>query len=411
MRDVIISREDAATAMMNNSQPNKTEKLSDFATLCAWMIVSISMAALAYAQFGQDFRGYYAAARVLLSGGNPYDYFQVAPVLEEVTGRVGNNPFYYPLWFGWSVAPLALMPFQIARAAWILINLVVWIFGLTRLQAFFDFPRKGWRMWSMNLLATFLFAWMTWKFEQTGILLFAITVETLLAYKNKQWTRMGIFLAAALIKPNIMLLPVAIMSLWLIRNKNFRPVILMSALLLGLVIVTTILTPNWYEPFLRPNFGQGLTEVLDGPEKTTGVRLNTTLMDWLKMFGIPDVARYVVYGIFILVCVFIVTRTVWKSESFTQVTVIALLVNFAITPYALQYDFPPLVIPMFWALALSRDVTSTNIPVFLIAFITSVLIWERPISDGYWIVIGLSLLVVWSMKAIQPQRRGVIVSI
>ena len=72
----------------------RNEKLADFATLIAWLTASISMAVIAYTQFGQDFRGYYAAARVLLNGGNPYDYLQVAPILMDVTGRIGNNPFY-----------------------------------------------------------------------------------------------------------------------------------------------------------------------------------------------------------------------------------------------------------------------------------------------------------------------------
>lgn len=385
---------------------NKNEKFADFATLCVWIIASLSMAVIAYSQFGQDFRGYYAAARVLLQDGNPYDYFQVAPILMEVTGRIGNNPFYYPLWFGWFIAPLALLPFQIARAIWMFLNLVIWIFGLTRLHKLLGLPGTGWRTWSMYLLATFIFAWMTWKFEQTGILLLAITVEVMLAYKNKHWMRMGIFLAAALIKPNIMLFPFAIMGLWLLRNKLFRPVIVMSVLLVGLVIVTTILTPNWYQPILQPNFGQGLTEVLDGPNQTTGIRLNTTLMDWLKMFRIPETIRYAVYGIVLIACVVMVTRTIWKSDSFMEVAVIALLVNFAITPYALQYDFPPLVIPMFWALAISQNAPSKTIPVILIVSITSVLIWERPISDGYWIVIGLSLLVAWSTRTNLTLLRG-----
>lgn len=377
------------------------EKLADFTALCAWTIVGISMAVIAYAQFGQDFRGYYAAARVLLEGGNPYDYFQVAPVLQEVTGRVGNNPFYYPLWFGWFVSPLTLMPFQAARAVWMAFNLIVWTVALLRLRRLLDFPRLGWRTWSLNLLSTFIFAWMTWKFEQTGILLFAICVETLIAFRDRQWDRMGILLAAASIKPNIMLIPVGIMALWLVRRKIFRPVVVMSAVLVGLIAVTTLLTPDWYQPILRPNFSQGLTEVLDGPGRTTGVRLNTTLMDWLKMFQVPEGMRTVLYAVVILLALWVSFKTIWNSNSFIEVTVTALLVNFAVTPYALQYDFPPLTIVLFWGLALAVRAGSVKIPALLVAMIASVLFWERPISDGYWIVIGLCLLVLWAVKKSQ----------
>lgn len=386
---------------MTETGGGRFEKLADFTALCAWMIVGISMAVIAYAQFGQDFRGYYAAARVLLEGGNPYDYFQVAPVLQEVTGRVGNNPFYYPLWFGWFVSPLTQMPFQAARAVWMAFNLIVWTVALLRLRTLLDFPRLGWRTWSLNLLATFIFAWMTWKFEQTGILLFAICVETLIAFRDRQWDRMGILLAAASIKPNIMLIPVGIMALWLVRRKIFRPVVVMSAVLVGLIVVTTLLTPDWYQPILRPNFSQGLTEVLDGPGRTTGVRLNTTLMDWLKMFQVPEGMRTVLYAVVILLALWVSFKTIWNSNSFIEVTVTALLVNFAVTPYALQYDFPPLTIVLFWGLALAVRAGSVKIPALLVAMIASVLFWERPISDGYWIVIGLCLLVLWALKKSQ----------
>ena len=355
------------------------------------------MAVIAYAQFGQDFRGYFAAARVLTEGGNPYDYYQVAPILLETTGHVGNNPFYYPLWFGWMLSPLVFLTYTSARAAWMTINLVLWIIGLIRLQGLMNFPRNGWQTWLLNLLATFIFAWMTWKFEQAGILLFAITVEIMIAYKNNRWLPMGIYLSAVLIKPNIMLLPAAILCLWLIRNKIFRPVLIMTGVLFSLIIITTVLTPKWHQPIFQSNFGQGLTEVLDGPNQTTGVRLNTTMLDWLGMFRIPGGMQIVIYGITIVTALALIGKLIWHSKSFMQVTVIALLVNFAITPYSLQYDFPPMTIVLFWSLALALKAKSIKLPAVLIIFIASVLFWERPISDGYWIVVGLCAMVFWSL--------------
>ena len=121
--------------------------------------------------------------------------------------------------------PLSLLPFQIARAVWMLINLALWLFGLIRLQQMLGFPRPGWRGWLVHLLATFIFAWTTWKFEQIGILLFVIAVELLIAYQKRQWIGLGIFLALALIKPNVMSIPVAAIGVWLVRRQIRRPVI------------------------------------------------------------------------------------------------------------------------------------------------------------------------------------------
>lgn len=385
---------------------NSKENLFNFTALCLWLITSVTMAAFAFLEYGQDFRGYFAAGRVLLEGGNPYDYAQVARVLVDVTGRAGNNPFYYPLWFGWIVAPLSLLPFQSARALWMVINVALWIAGLFRLQQFLGFPRNGWRNWLWNLLATFLFAWTTWKFEQTGILLFVIIVEILIAYKSAHWNRLGFFLALALIKPNITLLPVIALGSWLIRMKNWSPVLVAGIVLIVLMLITTILTPAWYRPVAQPHFGQGLTEVLDGPDQVTGTRLNTTLLDWLKRFSIPPTARNVIYGMTVIAGVWILLRCIWKSNSILDVTATALLVSFAITPYALQYDFPPLTMPMFAAVAAADPSRSKWVATILLTFITSVLLWERPISDGYWIVIGLCILAAWvaqSSKSMSQQ--------
>jgi hypothetical protein len=375
------------------------KKLLDFAALCLWILASIAFAAYVFLAFGQDFRGYYAAARVLLEGGNPYDYTQVARVLIDVTGRAGNNPFYYPLWFGWFFVPFNLLPFQSARAVWMFFNWALWIFGLFRMQQLLDFPSKGWRGWMLYLLATFIFAWTTWKFEQAGVLLFVLTIEILIAYKKEQWSRMGIFMALALIKPNIMLLPIAALCLWLILNSKWQPVRAALITLLVLIIITTVLTPNWYQPFFKPDFGQGLTEVLDGPGQVTGERLNSTLLDWLKWFSVPRNARNGIYGLVALTGLLILGMIIRKSDSIMDVSVVSLLITFVITPYALQYDFPPLVIVLFWALAGLSCAKVKLIPILVVGFITSVLIWEHPISDGYWIVLGLCALTFLARKS------------
>jgi hypothetical protein len=380
---------------------NSRERLVDFAALCFWILASIAFAVYLFIAFGQDFRGYYAAARVLLERGNPYEYARVARVLIDVTGRAGNNPFYYPLWFGWFFTPFSLLPFPTARAVWMLCNWALWILGLFRMQQLLDFPSRGWRGWLLFLLATFIFAWTTWKFEQAGVLLFVITIEILISYQKEQWNRMGVFMALALIKPNIMLLPIAALGLWLLRSKKWTPVRTTLLVLLALIVITTVLTPDWYRPFFQPHFGQGLTEVLDGPGQVAGVRLNSTLLDWLKWFSVPATLRYGIYLIAVLAVLWILWHTIQISQSVLEVAAVALLASFVITPYALQYDFTPLVFVLFWALAQAQKAKGTWVPILIVVFITSVLIWERPITDGYWIVIGLVVLMIWMKRGVK----------
>ena len=77
----------------------------DAAGLSLLLTTALVAVYASYRWFGQDFRGYYAAARLVLVGGNPYDYSQLAPVLFQLDGRVGNNPFYYAPWSALAFTP------------------------------------------------------------------------------------------------------------------------------------------------------------------------------------------------------------------------------------------------------------------------------------------------------------------
>ena len=377
--------------------PSHLLSSANFAALCAWIIASIFMAISSFLWFGQDFRGYYAAARVVLSGGNPYDYHQLAPVLLNVTGYVGNNPFYYPPWFAWCITPISWMPFEIARGIWMVFNLALWVIGLWLLSKLFDWPKVGWSRWLIYLLVTFIFAWITWRYEQTGILLFILLIGALLALQNKNWNWAGIWLALLLVKPNITFILVVTIVIWLIRHGNWQPVIVMCTLTIGLLFASTVTIPDWYQPFFQSDFGEGLSNVLDGPEVVVGIRINTTLNDWLQMFGVGDEIVNVIYALAIVIGIIVLITIILKSESLIQVTVVALLVSFAITPYALQYDYPPLTLVLFWATALYAHSKWVKIgKSAIILFIVSVPFWERPISDGYWIVVALIFLTILS---------------
>ena len=245
---------------MDTEMENKTSmtRRLNFAALSAWLVASITMAYTALLWFGQDFRGYYAAARVVLVGGNPYDFQSIAAVLLENTGRIGNHPYYYAPWFAWFIIPFSWFPFEAARALWMIFNLTLWMISLWQLSNLLQWPKPGWGRWLTYLLATYIFAWHTWRSEQTGIILLALFVATLSALKRKKDWLAGVLLVLLLIKPNITLLPVIAISFWHIRQRNWRPLISMGMLTLVFLIVSFIVTPNWYQPFFEPGFFNGL---------------------------------------------------------------------------------------------------------------------------------------------------------
>jgi hypothetical protein len=166
-----------------------------------------------------------------------------------------------------------------------------------------------------------------------------------------------------------------------------------SFVLAGLVIVSTLITSNWYDPLFKEGFGAGLTSVLDGPDQVVAYRINSTFPDWLGTVGLAKEIRYASYGGFLILGLSWFAVAVWKSDSILHAASVSLLVSFALTPYALQYDYPPLVIPFFWSLRESfATAAGRRTALVLAGFILSVIFWQQNISWAYWMVVGLVVL-------------------
>jgi hypothetical protein len=222
-------------------------------------------------------------------------------------------------------------------------------------------------------------------------------IALLTTIRNEKWGWTGLWLALMLIKPNITLIPVVVIIIWLFRRGKWRPIKTMVFILTGLLLVSTAITPNWYQPFLKAGFGNGLGYTLDGPNNIVGVRINTTLMDWLSIYGFTRTWQIVFNIIAAFIGGFLILLVLLRSKSLLKTVIVSLLVNFVVTPYALQYDYPLLTLPLFWATALFTHFRKAKwVGWVLHGLIASVLIWERPISDGFWIVIGLVVLSAWS---------------
>jgi hypothetical protein len=388
------SHADKSTIKLNTEDVSWTKRLN-FAMLTVWLLVGVALSVFALVRFGKDFRGYYAAAEVLISGGNPYDYNLVAQVLLEVTGIMGNNPYYYPPWFLWIFLPLTALSFPIARVIWMAVNFILWNVGLWQLNKLTGWPRIGWQLYGLFAVTTCCFAWITWKYEQAGILVFVMLVLLIISIQEGKTIWSGIWMALLLIKPNITLIVVAGVGLWLFRKGQWRTVLVAMVTLLVLLSISTWITPDWYEPFLQEGFGQGLSVVLDGPDKVIGLRLNTTLLGWLTMLGVERQFHSLIYGISILLGVAVFLWTVHKSSSPLQLISILLLISLALTPYALQYDYAPLAIALFWALSLCAfSYRALIAALILLGFIFSIIFWQENIAWGYWMVIDLIIMAI-----------------
>jgi hypothetical protein len=184
-------------------------------------------------------------------------------------------------------------------------------------------PAPGWRRYALFALATFSFAWITWRYEQAGILVFFMLVELILSIHSQKWIRAGIWMALLLVKPNITLIVVTGISLWLLRKAQWQPVLVMLLTLVVLLSVSTAITPNWFQPFTEDGFGRGLTVALDGPDQVVAIRINTTFLDWLRTLGIEPPWNRLLYGLAICIGIIVYFWSVYRSNSFVELTSVA----------------------------------------------------------------------------------------
>lgn len=377
--------------------PEAWLRLLDFASLMAFLMLLAGMVWATFSIYGVDFRGYYAASKVLLDGGNPYDYQQVASVLFEISGRVGNNPYYYPPWFAMAIVPLALLfPFQQARIAWLIINVLLLWTGMHLSLAALEWEMRGWRRWLTYISLAYLLAWICLRFEQAGILLFFFLSLALWALRGNNYILAGIALALLLTKPSVTLLVFGILLLANWQRGNHRVIICTLGSLTILFIASTLVLPGWFLEPLKPDFGLGLAYVLDGPGVIVARRINSTFLDWSAALGFEGNPARVAYASLAVLCLLLIWRAFRRGDEMNYLASLGSALGLVVTPYALQYDYPILAFPLLW---IYQALVQTQgwrrlLSIAILGVIFSVLLWERPMSDAYWIPLGVSLLLI-----------------
>jgi hypothetical protein len=392
----------------------------DFAALTGWLAGSLFMAYSALVFFGQDLRGFYAAAVVLRQGGDVYDFPTVFAAMQSATGLVTSNLYYYPPWLAMAFVPLALLPFPAARVVWMVINLLAWCLGLFVLTRALGWPRvkAPVERWLIYFMATYLFAWLTWRYEQLGVVLFLLLALALGAIESGREAWGGVCLALLLTKPSITGPIVAALLLWLALRRRWPALVGFGAAGAALAAISLPFVPGLLAHFRDPQFLRGINYAFNADGTIQAVRINTTLKDWLNGYHLSGSMQTGTYLLVAVAGLLGLGWVVWRSPSPWPVAAVGALVALCLATYALQYDYPPLTLTLFFGLReLARRPPAVRwAGAVLILGVLSVPFWERPISDGFWIVIGLTGLLallalsrrpLFAPRPAQPGRSAV----
>ncbi len=377
----------------------------EFAAFALFLVTSVSLAWMAYSFGGVDFGVYYAAGRVMLNGGNPYDYSQLAGEIVSSTGAL-NNPFYYAPWFAWAMSVLALLPYEFARLCWAVVNVGLWYWGLFNLSKLIEWPPAGWRRWGAYLFATIIFAWSTWGSEQVGVTILFLVTVLLLSYQQSRQILTGFFMALILFKPNVTGFPGLVLAAWLISRREWKPVISMIVSLSGFLVISLFMSPGWYLALMQPDKLTGLSYTLNENGAAQTLRYVSTLPGWLASYGVTGVFACVIYVFAALLGIIFTTCLVKKSKDMTALTAYSFLVNFALTPYALFYDYSVLVVTLFYLNArLSLRPMLTRLQRLMNGLVIASLFVGDNISFRYWIVVIFILSGISLLKKDPPQQK------
>lgn len=377
---------------------------ADFLMLSLLVVISLALSVLAFMYGGVDFSVYYAAGRVVIQGGNPYDYQQLAGQIVSSAGKI-NNPYYYAPWFTWSILPLAFLPYDLARTVWAIVNFILWFLGLFNLNKVLDWPQSGWRRWGFYLLLTFVFAWATWGSEQVGILIFFMFTLLLLFIKNDKWNLAGVVLAFLLFKPNITIVPVLAISIWLIVRGRWQPVAVMAGMLAIMIVGSLLSLPEWYRSLLQSDKVVGLSYAFDASGVAQVTRYRTTLMDWLSVYDFEGTQAEIIYAGAILLGLVSLILVIIKSGTAIELLAFVFLINYALIPYALFYDYPPLVLTIFYFNQLFSRRMLSWAGILMNGAITFCLFIGDKIPYRYWMIVVLVLSYIF-IRLVDVKRKS-----
>ncbi len=196
-----------------------------------------------------DFVEYWAAGRLNVNGGNPYDPEQLLP-LQIAVGRTQGVPvmMWNPPWLLTFFMPLSLLNFQISRSIWYFVQfgILLWC-GDTLWKLFNGENKTRWISWL--IVFTFIPTIYDIVFGQTGTLLLLGTAG-FLAFIRKHDYLAGLCLSLITIKPHVLLIFSLVVFIWIIKQRRWSVLFGAISGVLAASIITWLINPQVFSQYI-----------------------------------------------------------------------------------------------------------------------------------------------------------------
>lgn len=292
----------------------------------ALMLLLTRVGALFRAPIYNDFVEYWAAARLFLSGGNPYS--PTAMLVTEATTRVQRKRallMWNPPWTLLFILPFGAMSYANASATWLLVNLgMVFACADSLWREYGGDPRCRWLGWL--LAATFFPLLTALGLGQIGpLILLGLTL--FLRHHSSHPFLAGAATLLIAVKPQLLYLFWVVLCLESVKRRRWNLLAGAGAALLVASLLPLLQTPNLWSDYLQL---AASGEVLRNPSPNFGTLLRSMLGNypWLQfvppLFGLAWVALF-----------WRVRRDSWE---WTAHLPLVLLVSLVTTAYGWLFD-------------------------------------------------------------------------
>ena len=197
-----------------------------------------------------DFVEYWAAGRLTLTGGNPYDPEQMLR-LERAAGRPLEEAvmLWPPPWVLPLLVPFGALPYPLARSLWFLLQLAALAWSGTQLSRSLHVrPARPWGVWA--LVFTFAPALHALKAGQITPLMLPALVEAMRAFPRHPF-RAGLWSALLLVKPHLAYLVLLTLLAESIRQRKPGFALGLFAAVAGASALSGLLQPAVFEQYLH----------------------------------------------------------------------------------------------------------------------------------------------------------------
>lgn len=193
---------------------------------------------------GDDFVEYWAAGRLNLSGGNPYDPTQLHP-LELQTGSIEGEAvmMWNPPWLLTLVMPFGSLEYGLSRTLWLLLNVLLISISLNHLWILYGGVYEL-RWLAIVIGFTFVPILDGLKKGQTSALLLFGVVGFLYFTKQRRWWLAGISLVLLAVKPHILYLFLLAVVLWAVDRKQWKIILGFLFTLIATTAIAWVINPD-----------------------------------------------------------------------------------------------------------------------------------------------------------------------